>query len=602
MCGIAGFNWYDRGLIEKMTQAIKHRGPDDEGFYLDDRVSLGNRRLAILDTSKKGHQPMEFANLVITYNGEIYNFGQLKAELESKGYKFTSGTDTEVALYSYHLWGPRCVERFNGMWGLCIYDKGENILFLSRDRFGVKPLYYYFDGNRFIFASELKAIRQHNLDLSVDTSAVNFFFYQKYIGNDLTIFKNCYKLRPSENLVFDLNRRKITRTKYYNLEQKVSECLNIPVRERIAAVEDTITDAVEKRLIADVPVGSFLSGGIDSSLISAVISRKHKDFKTFSVGFKEKTYDEVKYSELASRHIQTEHHYDYVRISEDDIEFVLKNLDEPFGDASLFPTYLLSKIARRMVTVCLSGDGGDEVFGGYDTYKAYKFARYIPSAMVSLSRGLINRLPASDRKMTLPFKMKRFVRDYDKDVCRRHLDWMATFNDQQRPSLLGDLFVGAESLIQSDNGESLLSLQLSDIHNYLAEDILKKVDLASMLNSLEVRIPFLDYRLVPLVLSLPEEYKIRRLTTKWLLKKIGRKYLPREIVYRPKRGFTAPISQWIRQTDFVREFLVNSVYYQHDLLDYGYVQGMYDAHIKKREDNARSLWLVFVLNYWLNLK
>jgi asparagine synthase (glutamine-hydrolysing) len=598
MCGIVGFNWPNQGLLEKMTGTLKHRGPDDEGFYVDSNVSLGHRRLSIIDTSQKGHQPMKFKNLVIIYNGEIYNFKELKEELKSKGYNFVSNTDTEVALCCYHHWGPSCVNRFNGMWAFCIYDSEKNTLFLSRDRFGVKPLYYYFDGNQFIFASELKAIRWHRPGLTTNIQALNFFFYQKYIGGDQTIFENCYKVRPSENLLFDLDRKTLTKTKYFALEEEISRHQNASLEERLESIEDLISDAVEKRLVADVPVGSFLSGGIDSSLISAIISRNHKDFDTFSIGFKDKSYDELKFSKLVSEYIRTDHHVDFLEVDEDIVKFVIKNMDEPFGDASIFPTYLLSKITRRKVTVALSGDAGDEVFGGYDTYKAYKIARYVPAAAARLSKYFIDLLPPSDEKVSLTFKMQRFVRDFDIDINRRHLNWMATFNDSQRRKLLRDHFVSGDCLINCSSEKKLLSLQLNDIHNYLPEDILKKVDLASMLNSLEVRTPFLDYRLVPLVLSLPEKYKIRNLTTKWLLKKIASYYLPKEIVHRPKRGFTVPISKWIRKSDLIREFLANHSHYEHNLLNYDYVQDMLNAHIDQRQDNARQLWLIFIFNYW----
>jgi len=600
MCGIAGFNWQDKSIIEEMAQTMRHRGPDDEGFYVDGSVSLGHRRLSIIDTSEKGRQPMEFENLVIIYNGEIYNFKQLREQLMSKGYNFISDSDTEVVLYSYHEWGPACVEKFNGMWAFCIYDKQKNTFFLSRDRFGIKPLYYYFDGSRFLFASSLKAIRKHNLALNISTPALNFFFYQKYIGNDLTIFENCYKLRPSENLLFDLNTKKLTRTKYYDLEQQIRQHQDTKLNQRLESIEDIIINAVEKRLVADVPVGSFLSGGIDSSLISAVISKNHNDFDTFSIGFKDKSYDELKYSKLVSEHIRTNHHYDFLQIDENIIKFIVENMDEPFGDASVLPTYLLSKITRRKVTVSLSGDAGDEVFGGYDTYKAYKLARYVPGTAMRLSRYLINLLPPSDKKLALRFKMKRFVRDLDTNVNRRHLNWMATFNNPQRQQLLNDRFVDAQSLINCSREESFLSIQLNDIHNYLAEDILKKLDFASMLNSLEARVPFLDHQLVPLVLSLPEKYKITDFTTKWLLKKIASGYLPEKIIRRPKKGFTVPISIWIRKSDLIREFLTNRRYYEHDLLSYGYVQDLFDAHINSKEDNARHLWLVFVFNYWMS--
>jgi asparagine synthase (glutamine-hydrolysing) len=303
---------------------------------------------------------------------------------------------------------------------------------------------------------------------------------------------------------------------------------------------------------------------------------------------------------IVSEHIRTNHHYDFLQIDENLIKFIVENMDEPFGDASVLPTYLLSKITRREVTVSLSGDAGDEVFGGYDTYKAYKLARYVPRTAMRLSRYLINLLPPSDKKLALTFKMKRFVRDLDTNIKRRHLNWMATFNDSQRQQLLNDRFVNTESLIDCGREKSLLSIQLNDIHNYLAEDILKKVDFASMLNSLEARVPFLDHQLVPLVLSLPEKYKLRRLTTKWLLKKIASRYLPEKIVQRPKRGFTVPISKWIKKSDFIREFLTNRVYYEHDLLSYGYVQDLFNAHIYNKEDNARHLWLVFIFNHWMS--
>ena len=598
MCGIAGFNWKDPSTIEAMTDAMRHRGPDDRGTYLDDKVSLGHTRLSILDLSQKGHQPMFFENLAIVFNGEIYNFQEIRKELESFGYKFTSGTDTEVILAAFHRWGAKCVERFNGMWAFCIYDKAKQTLFLSRDRFGIKPVYYYFDGRRFIFASELKAIRKHGITLETDPAGLNFFFYQKYIGDDLTIYKNCRKLRPSENLLFDLNTKKLAVSKHYDLEAEIAKRHGIAIDERLEMVEDVLRDAVLKRLIADVPVGSFLSGGVDSSLISAIISKNKKDFDTFSIGFKDQSYNELEFSKIVAEHIKTAHHYEYMDVSEDIIQRVIGAMDEPFGDSSVFPTYLLSKITRQYVTVSLSGDAGDEVFGGYDTYRAYKLARYVPRSLVSLSRHLVGAIPPSDRKVTLGFKMKRFVRDFGAGCNRRHLNWMGTFIDANRDQLLGDNFIPCDQLITCGNEDNLLSVQLNDIHNYLAEDILKKVDLASMLVSLEARVPYLDYRLVPLVLSLPEKYKIRRLTTKWLLKKIAAQYLPRRIVRRPKRGFTVPVSAWIKTSDLIREFLTNRSFYQPGLLNYDYARRLFDEHISRQRDNARELWLIFVFNYW----
>ena len=600
MCGIAGFNWKDNAAIEAMTGAMRHRGPDDSGTYLDDNVSLGHTRLSILDLSPKGHQPMYFQNLAIVFNGEIYNFQEIRKELESFGYGFTSGTDTEVILAAYHRWGDKCVEKFNGMWAFCIYDRDKQTLFISRDRFGVKPVYYYFDGQCFIFASELKAIRKHHIALETDPAGVNFFFYQKYIGGDLTIYKNCRKLRPAHSILFDLNTKKLTISKHYDLEAEIAKRQDIAIDDRLEMVEGILSDAVLKRLIADVPVGSFLSGGLDSSLISAIIAKNKKDFDTFSIGFKDESYNELNFSQIVAEHIKTAHHYEYMDVNEDIIQQIIGAMDEPFGDSSVFPTYLLSKITRQKVTVSLSGDAGDEVFGGYDTYRAYKLARFIPAPVAGLSRFLVNMIPPSDKKVTLGFKMKRFLRDFDAGCNRRHLNWMATFTEAARKDLLSNCLIPDDQLIPCGSEDSLLSVQLNDIHNYLAEDILKKVDLASMQVSLEARVPYLDYRLVPLVLSLPDKYKIRFLTTKWFLKRIADKYLPRQIVHRTKRGFTVPVSAWVKNSDLIREFLTNRKYYEHNLLNYDYVQQMLNTHIVSRADNARQLWLAFVFNYWMS--
>lgn len=603
MCGIAGFNWSNKTLIKKMADCLKHRGPDAWGCYSDSHLSLGHRRLSILDLSFKGKQPMKFKHLIIVFNGEIYNFKEIKKELVAKGHKFISESDTEVILHSYYQWGKSCLNKFNGMWAFCIYDKKKKTLFLSRDRFGIKPLYYYYDKNKFIFASEIKAIKKHPLNLKINLKALNFYFYQKYIGGRLTIFKNIYKLEPGENLIFDLEKKTIKINKYYYLEKEIEKVRKIPLQERVELIESLIVDAVEKRLIADVPVGSFLSGGIDSSLVSAIIAQKKKNFQTFSIGFKEKSFDEVKFSKIASQHIKTRHHYQYLKkIDESLIEKVIGNLDEPFGDSSLLPTFLLSEITRKKVTVALSGDGGDETFAGYDTYKGYKIARYIPPALVVLSKYFINLLPPSSKKVSLTFKIKRFVSNFDSNIGKRHLNWLATFPEKERKTLLKNNFLKNSSFINSKSERGLLSLQLNDFDNYLPGDILKKVDIASMLNSLEVRVPFLDYRLVPLVLSLPENYKIKGLKTKYLLKKIALKYLPKKIAYRKKSGFTLPVSKWIKKSKLIKEYLLNEKYYRHGFLNRSYVLNLYNDHVNNKNDNSRKLWLVFVFNYWWSKK
>jgi asparagine synthase (glutamine-hydrolysing) len=581
-----------------MTGILCHRGPDDEGLYCDDRVTLGHRRLSIIDTSVRGHQPMRFENLQIVYNGEVYNYQELRKEVESAGYHFHSDTDTEVILLAYHRWGSDCVNRFNGMWAFCIYDADKRTLFLSRDRFGVKPLYYYFDGRRFIFASELKAIRPIAGNLRMNPAAVNFFFYQKYIGSDMTIFEDCSKLRPSENLIFDLEKKQIRKSFYFNLSDRVEENRSRDLAQRLGEVEGLITDAVTKRLIADVPVGSFLSGGIDSSVISAIIARQRQNFQTFSIGFEDESYDEVPFSKKVADHIHTQHYVEYLKIDESLIERVIRSMDEPLGDASVLPTALLSQMTRRYVTVCLSGDAGDEVFAGYDSYMASKLARFIPADVVRLSRPIVKMLPPSEKKLNLSFKMQKFADDYHPDPGRRHLDWMAVFTDRNRQALLRDTFIPAEVFIGPLGKGDLTGMQLNDFQRYLPEDILKKVDMASMMVSLEVRTPFLDYRLVPLVLSLPDRYKIRYLRTKWLLKEIAGGLLPREIIHRKKRGFTVPVSTWLRKSSFIRQFITDRKFYGHGFVNFDEASRLLTEHTHRQRDNARKLWLLFVFNYW----
>jgi len=598
MCGIVGFNFSDKKLVKKMNDRLIHRGPDGEGFYVDRYASLGHRRLSIIDLSKKGSQPMKYKDYIIVYNGEIYNFPDIKKDLLLKGYSFNSNTDTEVLLYSYIEWGESCVNRFNGMWAFCIYNKKEKSYFLSRDRFGIKPLYYYWDNKKFIFASELKAVTEWDNDLKINKKALNFYFYQKYIGDDLTIYENVYKLKPGYNMIYKQKDNTLKLSRYYDINAEIDKVKNIPVNDRVKKIKSILIDAVMVRLISDVPVGSFLSGGVDSSVISAIIAENKKDFDTFSIGFKEKSYDELEYSRIVSDYINTKHHYKYLEMDEGIIRLVIGSLDEPFGDSSIIPTYLLSKITREKVTVSLSGDAADEIFGGYDTYKAYKIAELMPKIIIKPLRLFSKILPVSDRKLNLSFKIKKMTSNTDINIIKRHLNWMEQIDENERHRLLDRNFMGDKDLISIDNVKDFLSIQLNDINYYLAEDILKKVDTASMLNSLEARVPYLDYRLVPLVLSLPEKYKIKYFKTKWLLKKIALDFIPKKIINRKKRGFTSPVSIWIKNIDFINNFLTDKKYYEHGFINYVYAEKLLNDHLKAVRDNSRVLWLIFVFNYW----
>ena len=599
MCGIAGINWHSRDIIDQMVLVMSHRGPDDNGTYLDEGVSLGHVRLSILDLSERGHQPMSFDSLHLTYNGEIYNYKDVRNELIECGYEFNSDTDTEVILKAYHKWGGDCVKRFNGMWAFCIYDTKKNILFLSRDRFGIKPLYYYFDGDHFAFGSDLNVVRQAAVVKELDIRGVNNYFYQKYIGSDSCIFKNYFKLKPSENLEFDLQAKSITSRKYFDLSEEVNRYKNISIDYRLAEIESILYDSVNVRMISDVPIGAFLSGGIDSSLISSIIKKNREELSTFSIGFEEESFDETCYSKQVSEYLGVDHQIDRLDMSYDLIENIIKHMDEPLADSSVVPTCLLSEAARKRVTVCLSGDGADEVFGGYDTHLGYFVAKYFPGIVRKPLNKVMSLIPVSDKKVSLSFKIKRYLRDFDSAPVARHLNWMATYNDNCREELLGQAFIPVSDLNYNLSGDSFEDVQLNDINNYLSGDILKKVDFASMRSSLEVRVPFLDYRLVPLVLSLPEKYKVRYFETKYLLKKMACEQLPRNIVYRKKRGFSVPVSRWMRDGELFSEYLLDRNNYVSSFIDYDYVKTLYEQHKNRQSDNSRQLWLVFVFNYWL---
>jgi len=597
--GIAGFNWQDKPLIRRMSEVIRHRGADDEGYYVDNTVSLCHRHLSISDSFEKGCRPLELKNLVLAYDGRIYNLKELRARLVSEGYHFSLSSEDEVVIYSYHLWGPSCVDKFNGMWAFCIYDKDKKSLFLSRDRFGIKPLYYYFDGSRFIFASELKAFKEHELDFNISLSALNFFFYQCCVGYHFTIFENCYKLQPSYNITFNISKKELSRTRYYSLEHEIYKCQRIPIKQRLESIEDLCVDAVKKRLIGGGTVGALVSGGVDSSLVAAIASQNHKDLHLFSVVFKEKKYDELSYAELVARHIQKSLHYDYFELDDNVLKFIVENMDEPFGDRAVVTQYLLEHIASRgMIKVYLSGDGGDHVFAGHELYRGYKVVRYMPRIARRLLRCLIGRLSPFVRDKSLVSKLQIFIKDVDNNGVRRHLNWLAPYTDFERQELLGKYFVNTDSFINFSLKNNLLALQLNDMCIHFEAMVQKKVDIGSSLNSLEVRTPYLDYRLVPLALSLPERYKVRGLETKWILKKIASKYLPKEIVYRKKRGMGGPIAEWIKQGGLIEEFISSRRYYRHNYINYNYTQQLFNEHVTNQKDNAAKLWLIFIFNYW----
>ncbi len=577
MCGINGFNWGNEALISSMNKIIKHRGPDDEGFFVNNSVSISQVRLSIIDITPAGHNPMfydkkhgafsekhnpEFmkkTELGIVFNGEIYNYQEIKNELLIKGYNFSTKCDTEVILASYLEWGFDCVKRFNGMWAFSIYDQRKKILFCSRDRLGVKPFYYYYKDEKFIFSSELKGILAHqNLKINtlknINKDAVKFYFATGFVPSPYSIYNDIYKLEGSQSLIFDLVSKKIKKKwKYYEIPTYH------PLYDKkklIAEGREILRDATRLRMIADVPVGAFLSGGLDSSTVVGVMkdfTELHK-LHTFSIGFEGK-YDETKYIDIVKNYFKTKHHHQYFK--EKDFEKLINKYawmyDEPFADYSGFPTYKVSELAKKHVTVCLSGDGGDEIFGGYAShlngyrmdilYKIPKFIRII-GAKIPAKKNLNGYVSLYTLKSAFKTSLSE----------KKYFYSNVLEEDMYKPQIYKKITSEKLSyaLKKSDNKLSE-ALRIYDLmFNTLQDNFLVKVDRASMANALEVRSPFLDYRFIEFAQKIPSEWKQNSRQTKILMRQIIKNIIPKEILYRGKQGFSPPIDKWILEDKYMK--------------------------------------------------
>jgi asparagine synthase (glutamine-hydrolysing) len=555
VCGINGFNFSDKYQAEVMNKAIKHRGPDDEGVFADENVTLGHVRLAIIDLSKAGKQPMVYEqngkSATIVFNGEIYNFETIRKELESKGYTFNSRTDTEVILASYLEWGFDCVNHFNGMWAFVIFDRSKMFLFCSRDRLGVKPFHYFLDKDKFIFSSELKGILAHdNLSLNrkenINIDALTLYFSLGFIPAPYTIYNNVYKLEARQNLVFDLKAKTAKKWYYYQIPKYEPEYNS---KKLIEEGRELLKDAVRLRMIADVPIGAFLSGGLDSTTTVGMMSEftDVKNLHTFSIGFEGK-YDETSFINIAKDYFNSKHHHRY--FFQDDFEKLFDTyayiFDEPLSDYSGFPTLTLSKMAREHVTVALSGDGGDEMFGGYPTYlMGYRMhmIRKIPRFL----RVLLSKIPANENLngyVSLYVLKRGFqVSLYDPTLFFAN----ALESDLFHPDIYKEWTKAKLKLcIESGANNFADVLRLNDLlFNTLPDNYLEKVDRASMAYALEVRSPFLDYRFAEFSQRIPTELKVDSFKSKKLLKEITKGIVPNEIRHRGKRGFDPPLQDWI---------------------------------------------------------
>ncbi len=623
MCGIVGAIYLNQqpvraDVIERMASALQHRGPDDAGVFVDGMAGLGHRRLKIIDLSPAGHQPMsnEDGAIWITYNGEIYNFQELREELIQRGHRFSSRSDTEVIVHAYEEWRERCVERMNGMFAFGIWDSRERKLVLMRDRLGIKPLFYYVDEEKLLFASEIKAILQHpHLSKELDHSALYDYFSLNYVPSPKTPFARIRVLLPGHWLT--VANGQIKTVQYWDLHFS-SDDQTRTEGEYTEEILGLIQDAVHRRLISDVPLGGFLSGGIDSSAIVYFMNRLGADpLKTFNVGFPEKSYDESPYARLVARHVGTEHHE--VNCTPADLRNLLEPIawhaDNLTADISMAPMYLLAKLAREQVTVVLSGDGGDELFGGYLTYQADVLARYYRRLPVwlrhCLVRPLVTALPNSNGKQSVDYKLKKFVEGAELPPDKAHYTWRTIFSDIEKSRILSDDFlttVGeSDSAVSScryfanaNAASEMDRIFYTDFKLFLADSILAKVDSMTMAHSLEAREPLLDYRLVELSTSIPVGLKIKRQDTKHVFKKAMAPYLPREIVFRKKEGFHTPMAAWFRHElrSFVNEVLCAENLRGVGMFNIPVIDELKRRHFAGTENNAFKLWGLMVFVAW----
>lgn len=622
MCGITGFvDFSKKSTLEQlvqMTRVIVHRGPDDVGTELFEtntcKLGLGFRRLAIIDLSPSGHQPMQNPDTKswIVFNGEIYNFQEIKRELESLQHRFVSHSDTEVILKAYQQWGLSCVDKFIGMFAIALYDQQKEKLILIRDRAGVKPLYYYWDDTRLLFASELKCFHEHgDFKKEIDPEALSAFFQFGYVPAPLSIFKNASKLLPGHILEIDLKSKQIQLRKYWDAANAyLQPKLEISFNEAVKSTEDLLLSAFQYRMIADVPVGVFLSGGYDSSCVTAILQKNSTSkIKTFTIGFEDEKYNEATHARKVADYLGTDHH-EHICTFKEAMEIVpqLPEIyDEPFGDSSAVPTTLVSHAARKHVTVALSADGGDELFAGYPRHlKSLSYLskrNTIPKSISSLLGKLIpNQIPSftqGDQRS----KLKAIL--LQSDTVNQFKIINHTFSDNEVKYLLTQSLA---SLIRNDFDNDfskhkldlLSGILLTEYKTYLCDDILQKVDRATMSTSLEGREPFLDHRILELIAKMPSEYKLKGMNQKILLKAIVHKYIPESIMDRPKMGFGIPLKDWMNNTlkDLFMSSMNDQALAQSGLIHINSAKKIRDAYLNGEQINFEKVWFLFIFQQW----
>jgi asparagine synthase (glutamine-hydrolysing) len=636
MCGICGFyqleppqSGISEEVLTRMNNRLVHRGPDDDGFYFhgtNGNVGLAARRLSIIDL-KTGHQPLPSYsnNNWITYNGEVYNFQELREELRTKGYQFKTQSDTEVIVDLYEEYGPKFAAKLRGMFSLGIYDIKNHRLVLARDHIGKKPLYYYLvpgNGN-LVFASEIKAILEYPaVSREIDPQALDYFLSLEYIPAPYSIFKGIRKLPAGHILIYQDGQLHIE--KYWDVADAVDNAAANVGKNSFEALKEQfhglLKESVKMRMISDVPLGAFLSGGIDSSaIVAAMASLSPGKVKTFSIGFEEKSYSELAYSKKVAELFNTDHYTRTLSPNITELVYYLADFwDEPMADFSNFPTYLVSKTAREKVTVVLSGDGGDEIFGGYEHYIAQKVARTIDFPLFRPLHKLMAKtthlFPPSELKKGFVNRIKRFSEGLDNSFTNRHFRWMIYLSNLQKQHLYSPDFLQQDFLLplrlrdpfsrhfeNSGRYEGINRDLYLDFKTYMVDDIMVKVDRMSMAASLEARAPLLDYKIVEFAFALPSHFKVRGPVTKWFFKKAMEGILPDEIIYRRKEGFSIPIKNWLRSQlkDLMMEYLSEKRVKESGLFNYDYIKKMKEEHLAGKRDHSHRLWALINFNLWL---
>lgn len=623
MCGIAGFVNFSghardaaQERVKRMADTLIHRGPDEEGIYVDDFAALGHRRLSIIDLSA-GRQPMSIVDglVQIVFNGEIYNFLEVRADLEAKGHRFKTHSDTEVILVAYLEWGEHCVDKLNGMFAFAIWDARVRRLFLARDRVGKKPLYYYRKGSQVAFASELKALRAggHCPD-EVDPESLDCYFTFGYIPAPRTIYRGVRKLQAARCLTISSSSE--SERTYWKLS--FANPVARPMQEAVDEFETLLDEAVKCRFMSEVPLGAFLSGGIDSSLVVASMARQtERPVITNSIGFEDKRVSELPVARATAAYLKTDHHELVVepRVAEL-LEKIAWHFDEPFADSSAVPTWYVCEMARRTVTVALSGDGGDEGFGGYTfRYLPHMMESKVRAAMPALIRqvvfGSLGTLWPASAKLPKPLRLKTIFENLsvsDAQAFYRDLIWLRsdareelyTPEFMERLKGFSPMEVVQPYYAGSDARDALGRSQSADIHFYMTDDVLAKVDRMSMAHSLEVRCPLLDHRIIEFAATLPAELKVDARHGKLVLRTLAGRRLPPETLEQPKRGFSIPAARWLRnELRPMAESLIldrNGVF--EDILDARMVKQMWGEHLSETRDHSVFLWGLMMLGLW----